>query len=264
MLRLALVGAVVTFGGSVVQMAWAHTLTIIVGSVMYVLLVARCLRQHDLLRRPALNRTVRRDLVRYAQSQYSSDLVLMLRGASLPSIVSAWGGAASMATYAATLSLARLNEVVMEAFAALFTPTAARLKAAQQRSELRVYYWRTIAWIAVGGFPMFAMTVLFPEQIIVFLLEERYASSASVLALIALGLYAHACFGFNERLLRLENRGDLAVRSDIAAFLVEVVAALMLVPAFGAVGAGAAVLTASIFHWRAQVLAAGPGVRSRR
>ena len=71
--------------------------------------------------------------------------------------------------------------------ALLFTPLAARLFARGDRAGIRELYWRTAAWMAVFSFPVFALTFVCAHELTVALFGERYASSAPVLALLALG-----------------------------------------------------------------------------
>ena len=255
LLRLGLVAAAIAASGSAALVATAHTTTVLLGCLIYGAVVWRQLHQRGLLVRPALSNTMRRDLAGYARLQLGSDMTLTSRTIGIPAIISLSGGAVAMAAYAAILPIARLNELVMEACAPLFTPTSAQLRETGAADEQRSYYWRTIAWIALGSFPVFAMTTVFPGVVIQTLLGERYLSSQYLLMLVACGMYAHACFGFNARWLRLENAGHLALRADLAVTMFEAALALLLVWQMGALGAAVAIALAMTAHgWAKQRL----------
>ena len=68
------------------------------------------------------------------------------------------GGSVDVAAFRAVQPTARLNQIVLQSFALLFTPAAARLFARDDREGINTLYWQNAAWMAIFSFPIFALT----------------------------------------------------------------------------------------------------------
>lgn len=240
LLKLSCVGLVILGSGTVMQVAQAHLAAALIGALIYLWITVKAMAQAGVFARPLAIRFPVGDILAYGIPQYGSDLALSARGLMLPLILSGSAGPVALAVYSAVLPFARLNIVVIETFSILFTPVAARLQAAQQYQGINAHYWRTAAWIAVGTFPIFLMTCIFADEVVPLFLGERYADSSPVLALISLGLYVHALFGYNARMLRLEGHGKLVLYADIVTSLAAVAACWLLVREYAALGVAVA------------------------
>ncbi len=236
LLKLSCVGLVILDSGTVMQVAQAHLAAALIGALIYLWIAGKAMARAGVFVRPLAVRFPVGDILAYGIPQYGSDLALSARGLMLPLILSGSAGPVALAAYAAVLPFARLNDVVIDAFSILFTPVAARLHSAQQYRDINAHFWRTAAWIAVGTFPIFLMTCIFADEVVPLFLGERYAGSSPILALISLGLYVHALFGYNARMLRLEGHGKLVLYADIATSLVAVAACWFLVREYAAFG----------------------------
>jgi O-antigen/teichoic acid export membrane protein len=159
-----------------------------------------------------------------------------------------FGTSTDVADYRVVQPAARLNVLVMTSFTLLFTPIAARLFARGDRPGIRELYWRTAAWIAVFSFPVFALTFAYANQLTVALFGQRYASSGTILALLALGYYFQAALGFNGLTLRVYGLVRYVVVISVAAAIANVGLNLVLIPAFGALGAGIGTCATLVIH----------------
>ncbi|MGH2570204.1 MAG: polysaccharide biosynthesis C-terminal domain-containing protein, partial [bacterium] len=143
---------------------------------------------------------------------------------------------------------AKMNELVMKAFATLFIPMAARLYARQDREGINRLYWQTAIWIACFSFPIFALTAPLAEPMTVLLYGERYADSAIILAMLSFGYYFNAATGFNGTTLKVFRMVKYVVVLNFATALFNLVLNLFLIPRWGAVGAATGTLCALIVH----------------
>jgi O-antigen/teichoic acid export membrane protein len=80
------------------------------------------------------------------------------------------------------------------------------------------------------------------------LYEERYASSAVFLALLALGRYVDAAFGLNGLALRVYGKMRAVILVNVLAAGFHLVVSLVLIPPLGALGAAVAVASTYVAH----------------
>jgi O-antigen/teichoic acid export membrane protein len=109
-------------------------------------------------------------------------------------------------------------------------------------------YWRTALWVAILTFPIFAATFAIAEPLTVLLYEERYAGSATFLALLSLGYYFNAALGFNGLTLKVFGRLRYIVVINLVAAGVSIVANLLLIAPLGAMGAAIGTFLALLVH----------------
>jgi O-antigen/teichoic acid export membrane protein len=153
-----------------------------------------------------------------------------------------------VASLQAVLPTAKMNEMVMASFATLFTPMAARLFAKQDSEGINALYWRTAIWIAVFSMPLFLLTFSLAKPITVLLYGARYESAAPILALLSFGYYFNAALGFNGLTLKVFGKIRYTVTINVITALASVGFSLALIPAYGALGAGIAMMLTMVTH----------------
>jgi O-antigen/teichoic acid export membrane protein len=157
-------------------------------------------------------------------------------------------GPTEVAAFRAVQPFAALNLVVMFSFTTLFTPAVSRLVARRAGPEVRELYWQTATWIAVVTFPILAMTTVFARPFVEFTLGERYASSVPVLVILSAGYYVNAALGFNGLTVQILGRLRWVLLTNVITIVAMVVATMVLVRRFGAVGGAVAVLVTLVVH----------------
>lgn len=237
-LKLGAVLALVLFQGGAVFLAVAYLLAGVLGVAISLAVIAGVLRDQDLLRyfRRGVVRIPVRRVLRFGLPLLISDVVFALRGNMVVIFLGALATSASIATFRAVLPVARLNAVVFDSFNMLFAPMASRLYARGDRAGINEVYWQSGSWTVVFTFPIFALSFAFAEPLAVLLFGERYADSASVLALLALGTFVNAAFGFNARILEVFHQVRAIVRIDLAVVLIAIALTLALIRQYGALG----------------------------
>ena len=243
LLRLAVVAAFLVLDQGVEFLARGYVLAVIIGLLAYLpflfgILSKLGLRRH--LRTGRLRFPVR-EAFGFSLPLMSGDVAHAVRGSLDAIVLGQLRGAASVAALRAVQPAARLNEIVSMNFALLYTPHLSRVYAREAWAEADQLYWRTASWQAVLSFPIFAVTFGVADFTTFVLFDERYVSSAPILATLAAGLYASAALGPNSHTLRVFGRIRYVVFGNLAAAALNVVLLLVLVPAFGAWGAALAV-----------------------
>jgi O-antigen/teichoic acid export membrane protein len=102
--------------------------------------------------------------------------------------------------------------------------------------------------MAVFSFPVFAATFGLAGPLTVGMFGERYSGSASILALLSLGYYFGVALGFNGLTLRVYGLVRYSVVICVVATVANVAINLLLIPAYGAVGAGVGTCATLVLH----------------
>jgi O-antigen/teichoic acid export membrane protein len=144
--------------------------------------------------------------------------------------------------------LARLNTLVQTNFAYMFVPLAARLFSRGDFAGIRRMHAQASAWVTLLTFPVFAATVVLARPLTVFLFGERYAESAGILAILAVGNFIYASQAFNLDTLKVLGRVRTIVFADLLATGLALVLTLVLIPKYGALGAAVAVSATIVAH----------------
>ncbi len=242
LVKLSAVLLAVVTGQSVEFVAATFVLASVVGVSIYAVNLPAVLRERGISIRPLRERVTlpTADVLRFSVPLVSSPLVWTAFGLGTSTVL-AWSfDSVEVADFRATWPAARLNMVVSSTFSVLFLPTLARHVAKGDEPVVRSSYWRTSAWVAVLTMPVFLATVPLARDTTVILFGERYASSATVLAIVSVGIYVDVVFGFNRQTLELYKRVWWVVASDVVTVIVNLGLAVALIPEFGATGAALA------------------------
>jgi O-antigen/teichoic acid export membrane protein len=249
-LKLAVVVALLLSGSSVAFLAAGYLAASLVGVTAYLLVLVKAMRAHGLLAQLSLRRLCipAAELLAFTMPLLMSNLVFIAIHLVTVLLLEHYRGLHDVAMYRAQQPFAAINQAVMVSFATLFTPLATRLFARDERQAVNELYWRTAMWIAVLSFPIFALTCSLAVPSTRLLLGARYEDSAILLALLSWGYYFNAALGFNGLTLKIYGRLRYVVVICLATVVVSLVASLVLIPAYGVVGAAVATCVAMVVH----------------
>jgi O-antigen/teichoic acid export membrane protein len=249
-LRLAAIVLIVLSQSGVRELAIGYVVAGGLGVALYVVMLVQTLR-HDGLLRNVSARTLRfpaREVFGFALPLVTVDLLFVVMNTTNVWMLERFGNANDVADYRVVQPAAKLNLIVMTSFTLLFTPLAARLYARDDRKGISELYWRTAAWIAVLSFPVFALTFVSATPLTVTLFGDRYASSGTILALLAVGYYFNAALGFNGLTLRVYGLVRYVVLISVGVAIANVAINLLLIPPYGAVGAAVGTCVTLVIH----------------
>ncbi len=250
MLRLAVVGLLVLGGLGVDFLAIGYVVSGAIGIAVYVTILWRVLRSRGILEYLRLDRLdiPFREILVFTFPLLTTDLLFIAMNTTDAIILGHFWGTEEVAAFRVIQPLAGLNTLVFSSFTMLYMPAASRLFARKDRAGIADIYWRTAIWMAVFSFPIFAVTTSLAEPVTVTLYQERYAESATYLALLAVGNYLNAALGFNGLTLRVFGFIRYTVAINVVAAIVNVALNLTLIPAYGALGAAISTCTTLIVH----------------
>lgn len=247
-LRLVIVLTLALTGASVVFLAAGYLAAGLIGLAVYVWVFAQTMREEDLLRhlRPRHIVLPFKAVFAFSLPLITSELFLLSLTVAGVLMLGAFASADDVAGFRAVFSPARLNNAVHAAFLPLFLPLAARLFARSDVAGLRRSYWQTAAFVAVLSFPVFALTGPLAPNLTVLLFGERYADSATVMAILAVGYYFSVVLGFNQYTLQVGERIRFLAGAYTFATALNIAVSLLLVHRYGAVGVAVANTSAMV------------------
>lgn len=167
----------------------------------------------------------------------TTDLVFLMRESLVVVMLQYFRSTSDIASFRSVLPIAKLNLVVIQSFAFLFMPMAARLFANNDERGIDDLYWQSAIWITVISFPVFLITFALAQPFTVLLFGERYAQSGLIMALLSFGYYFNAALGFNSNTLRVYGKVRYIIVIDFLAVAVSLGLSLILIPRYGAIGA---------------------------
>jgi O-antigen/teichoic acid export membrane protein len=249
-LRLTIVLLLVLGHQGVVFLAAGYVLSAALGVGLYLVMLERLLRKEGLFERFSLSSTQipAREIFSFTIPLLSSDLVYTAMNTSDVVLLGHYGGATDVAAFRVVMPAAMLNQVVMSSFALLFTPLAARLFARGDEEGINRLYWQTAIWIAVLSFPIFALTFSLAHPVTTTLFGERYADSATYLALVSFAYYFNAALGFNGLTLKVFGRLRYIVSINVFVALVNLGVNFLLIPRYGPLGAAIGTSSTLVLH----------------
>lgn len=241
-LRLVVVVLLVVTGASVTFLAVGYVLASLVGVFLYLGLLIRVLRERGLLKELKPRQVILpfKAVFTFSFPLITGELVLLSLNVGGVVVLGLYHSIVEVANYRAVFNSARLNTAVTAAFVTLFLPVIARLFARGDIDGLRRSYWHTAAFVAVLTFPIFALTGPLAPETTVALFGERYAESATVLAVLAVGYYFNVMLGFNAYTLQVCGRIRYLVGVNVFIMALNIGLSLLLAPRFAAVGVATA------------------------
>ncbi|MGE0160268.1 MAG: flippase [Gemmatimonadales bacterium] len=239
-LRLVIAASLVLMAADVHTLAYGYLLAGVIGVGYYAWSVLQRLRKQGLLRMRWI-RAVRlpfRRVLTYTTPVMAADWCAVFMATAGPLLLGYFSDMSTVALYQVVMPVAALNQLVSQAFAMLFEPSASRLVARGDRVGLERHYWRTAMWVSVLSFPLFALSFTAAVPLTVLLFGERYAAAAPILSLVALSQFVQAAAGFNDATLRVSGKLGWLIAANITGVVVLVGVSVALIPSMGALGAG--------------------------
>lgn len=248
--QIAVVLLLIALEADVTFLAYGYLAGHLFGALLSGRMFVQLLRRQGLLARFSWRRVTipARELFSFSLPLMTSDWLTILTHSSGALVLGYVYTTEEVALFRVVLPLAMLNQIVIQSFQVLYVPNASRLFARADVAGVNDLYWRTSLWIAVLTFPLFAFTFATATPLTTLLFGARYEASGLILAIIVIGQYVQASFGFNGSTLKVLGRVKFLVLSNLGAAAVNVVLTLALVRAFGAVGAAVALSATMVIH----------------
>lgn len=249
-IQVGIVLLLILIEADVLFLAYGYLAGAVIGVLISFWLLFQILRHQGLLQQFSLRRisVPAREMFAFSFPLMTSDWHSALTQASGALVLGYFHGTEAVAFLRVVLPVAVLNQLVIRSFHTLYVPSASRLFAKGDLDGVNDLYWRTSLWIAVLTFPIFAVTFATATPLTTTLFGARYEASGLILAILAIGQYVQASFGFNGATLMVLGKVKFLVAINIAATLANIILTVVLVRPFGAVGAAIALSATMVIH----------------
>lgn len=234
MSRIGLVVAVLFAGGTVASLGYAYLLAAGIGFLAATVLFNRLFPIVGAFRVRAV------ELMKFSAPLVLATILVTLLSRTDTLMLGYFKSSAAVGMYNAAYPLANTLVLLLASFGFLFLPLASRLDADGDREELDSVYKITTKWIFVLTFPVFLLFVSFPSEIIGIFFGERYAVAGTALAILSIGFFTNAAGGRNQETLSALGYPKYNLFTNAAAFGLNVILNLLLIPPYGYVGAAVA------------------------
>ncbi len=250
LLKLAAISLTIVASGDTQTLAISYVFAGLVSFLIYGVLMPKALRERKLTQyfRPGHFKIDSRRLFSFSLPVFSADSIAIIRLVLVIAVVEYFHGLSHVADYRAVLPIAHLNSVTLMIFSMLFYPMASRLFAQRNLALLGEIQSHVGLWVIVLSFPIFAVCISLAEPIIVLLIGERYATSASILTILALGHFLKSAFGLSPQSLRAMGYVRVLLYIEFVSTASLIIMAWLLVPKYGALGGAMASASALIFY----------------
>jgi O-antigen/teichoic acid export membrane protein len=130
--------------------------------------------------------------------------------------------------------------VILSVFGFLYMPLASRLDDDSNREEVDRVYTVTTKWIYIAAFPLFLTFVAFPGDMVNIVMNQSDPRSATVLAILSIGFFMSAANGRCQATLSAFGYTQYILVVNTATAVLNLVLNVVLIPAYGVVGAAIA------------------------
>jgi O-antigen/teichoic acid export membrane protein len=162
-------------------------------------------------------------------------------------LLGAMRGQQDVGAYNVATRLVMLAVFVMAPINASFTPHIAHLLHTGQRSEAARAYGSAARWILMLSMPSFILLVAFGEQLLGYF-GPGFRAAAGVTAVLSFGQLVSAAAGPCGTVLNMSGRVWLNMVDNVGVLVLNIVLNLLLIPAYGVIGAA--------FAWSASLVTA--------
>lgn len=247
-LRLTAVAGVMLAGGDAESMAYGYVAGGAIGLLLYLWLFYRLWRdklQGESATVASAPPSLRK-MASFGVAVFASQLGGVFRMIAVVFLLEFLRSSQEVGDYRAVLPFARLNLVVLENFTVAFVPAAARLLMRNEGRHIGRLVDTSSVWVTVFAFPVFLASFSFSPILSRYVLGGSYADTWPIMSVLAVGFLVETVLGFAPQVLRAHANLRPVLLADLTALLVNIVLALALTPAFGALGAAASVSISSI------------------
>lgn len=239
LLKLGAIIGVIIWQGSPQTLALCYLIAAIAGVGLYLIMFIQTLKREKLTQwfKPGEWIIPGKEIFLFSLPLLSNQLGFLSRTAFVVIFLEAMHQSVAVADFRSVIPFARLNLIVISSFAFLYTPLASRMFSRHEKGAINDLYWTSAIWVVVLTFPALMLTSVFAHPLVVAMFDQRYASSSFVLALMSIGFFFDAAFGFTVQTLRVQAKVGCIVTIDLLTILVAISLFVLLIPRYGALGA---------------------------
>lgn len=203
--------------------------------------------------REPLPKNFKKETLRYTSPIAAMDFLNLMVARIDVMLVGAFVSATAAGFYGIAVEIISVIKRVRQGFEPIFSPIVSELYYSKQKVRLKRNYVLVTRWLMAGSLLPVIAIVLFPAQLLV-LFNEEATKAAGVLVVLAISHGLFGSFSAAESLLLMTGKSLVNTGLAAAMLAINVVASLLLLPAFGMLGVALGMLVAYTFVSTARVL----------
>lgn len=161
-------------------------------------------------------------------------------------ILGVFAAPAEVGLYQAASQLSLATIVLLSSASTVFEVNAARRGGQDRVEELRSLSHDVNRWSAHVLVPLYILFLFLPGMILALAYGSEFRDGGQILAILTIGQFALIALGQSSTLMTMLGSERVWFRIIVSAVIVNILANLLLVPQFGAVGAAVATLIATV------------------
>jgi O-antigen/teichoic acid export membrane protein len=236
--RPALIGATVALGGSVAAGFAGWLAPVAASAALALVLLVRPLG----LGRGTVLRPTRVDARAFWSFALPRAVSVAIDASSMwvgVLLTGALAGPAEAGVFGAVGRYALAGLLVMQGLRVAVAPQLSRLLGAGRRAEAAQVYRRTTLWIVLLSWPAYLLLAVFAPAFLR-LFGAEFAAGAAPLAVLAAAMLVNVGVGLVQTVLLMSGNSRRHLAATVAGLVLDVLAAVALIPAYGALGAAVA------------------------
>lgn len=222
----------------------------VIGISIYFLMLLHAWNKDGLLNKLKTNglSVTPKPLLTFSLPSFGVELNTVLQSAVVIIVLGSLHQELGIAAYQVVIPMAELNYLVSRIFSTLYIPLAAKCYAKRETEQINRLYWDSFTWIAILSFPIMALCLAMPEQLISLLYGSKYLESAPVLTYLSIAYYFHALLSLNSKTLKVFNKVRPLLITETLSTILSLVLCVLLIPAWGAKGAALTIAISTVIR----------------
>lgn len=153
---------------------------------------------------------------------------------------------ASVGIYEVAMAVAGFSNVILLSLNYMYMPVVSELFSSKGRAVVGETFLTTTRWVYMLSLPVLAGFIVFPDAVLTLLFGEAYAVGAAALIILAFGHLFSMAIGPAGTTLMAVGLSTRFMIGMLVLGIVDIVLNLVLIPAYGIVGAAVAMSTGTI------------------
>lgn len=244
-LKVSFIAFVIILGYSFLEMIYAYLLSIVIGSIAFILYSIKKLPV-GITNTDSGDNTdadhVTKDLLLFSLPLLVTYVLSTIFLQMDTLMLGYFKTAAIVGLYNAALPVSQLIPIFMTSLIFIYVPIASQLYSKNLMGEIRRNYAILTKWIFSAALPFFLIVFLFPEAVLNVLFGSAYTQTSVALALriLAVGMFIPVFLGPNAATLIVIGKTQLNLIDNLIGAIVNVALNLLLIPTLGIIGAAIA------------------------
>ena len=244
-LKVSFIAFVIILGYSFLEIIYAYLLSIVIGSIAFILYSIKKLPVGITNTDSGANTDadhVTKDLLLFSLPLLVTYVLSTIFLQMDTLMLGYFKTAAIVGLYNAALPVSQLIPIFMTSLIFIYVPIASQLYSKNLMGEIRSNYAILTKWIFSATFPFFLIIFLFPEVVLNVFFGSAYVQASVVLTLqiLSLGMFTYALLGPNAATLVIIGKTKLNMIDDLIGAITNVSLNIFLIPTLGIVGAAIA------------------------